>query len=111
MSWRYQPVYIEESIGRTVTLIEAYFDESANFVSWTEGDSCPAGETVEELASDLHRMIVDALSWEAAPRVALKPGYVFERRVSMEDRLELVEFVGQIKDAMNRRTIQKQPPN
>ena len=107
MSWRYQPVYIDDEAGRLVTLVEAYFDEAGNFTSWTEGNSCPAGETVEELASDLHRMIVDALSWEAAPRALLKPGYVFERRVSMEERLELVEFVGQIKDAMNRRTIQK----
>lgn len=111
MSWRYQPVYIDEEIGRTVTLVEAYFDDAGMFTSWTEGDSCPAGETAEELAGDLHRMIVDALSWHPAPRTALKAGYQFERRVSMEERLELVEFVGQIKDAMNRRTIQKPQPN
>ena len=111
MSWRYQPVYIDEPIGRTVTLIEAYFDDDGNFTSWTEGDSCPAGETAEELASDLHRMIIDALCWEPAPRAALKPGYQFEHRVSMEERLELVDFIGQIKDSMNRRTIQKPASN
>lgn len=107
MSWRYQPVFIDEEIGRTVTLVEAYFDDDGNFTSWTEGDSCPAGETAQELASDLHRMIIDALSWEPAPRTALKPGYEFERRITMEERLELVDFVGQIKDAMNNRAIIK----
>lgn len=111
MSWRYQPVYMDDASGRFVGLIEAYFDDQGNFTSWTEGFPIASGETVEELASDLHRMIVDALSWQAAPRDQLKPGYVFEPRVSMEERRDLVDFVGQIKDAMNRRTIQKPQPN
>lgn len=111
MSWRYQPVWIEYASGRTVTLVEAYFDEHGNFTSWTEGDSCPAGETAQELADDLHRMIVDALSWEPACRASLCQGFVFERRISMEERNDLVDFVGQIKNAMNNRATPKQMPN
>lgn len=108
MSWRYQPVYVDEEIGRCVTLVEAHFDDEGNFTSWTEGDACPAGDTAQELASDLNRMMVDALSWEPAPRVALKPGYVFERRITMEERVNLIEYVEQVKDAMNNRAIPKQ---
>ena len=107
-SWRYQPVYIDEPIGRLVTLIEAHFDENGIFSMWTEGDACPAGEDAQELAADLNRMMVDALSWEPAPRSDLKPGYVFERRISMEERLKLVDYVMEVKDAMNNRAIPKQ---
>lgn len=108
MSWRYQPVYIDEPIGRFVTLVEAHFDAAGNLTAWTEQDACPAGETAQELAKDLNRMMVDALSWEPAPRDALKPGYVFERRISMDERNKLANYVEEVKDAMNNRAIPKQ---
>lgn len=109
MSWRYQPVWIEDDHGRTYTMIEVYFDEAGNFTRWTDGDSCPAGETQDELSSDLHRMLIDAMCWVPAKRDDLQPGFRFERRVSMEDRLALIDFVGETKDAMERQP--KPTPN
>jgi hypothetical protein len=101
MPWRYQPVFVEEGGERTLTLVEAYFDEAGRFTGWTEGDSCPAGEDVEELSKDLNRMIVDALSWEPVRRDLLRPGMEFTARISMDDRKAVADYVEENRATMN----------
>ena len=79
-TWRYQPVYVEQDGVRTVTLCEAYFDDQDRLTSWTERPAMePQGETPEELARDLSRMLEDARRWRAVPFSELKAGMVLER--------------------------------
>ena len=78
--WRYQPVYLEQDGERTVTLCEAYFDDQDRLTSWTERPAMePQGETPEELARDLSRMLADVRLWKAVPFADLKAGMVFKR--------------------------------
>lgn len=110
MSWRYQPVFIEENGERYYSLCEVYFDAKDKLETWTEESSiAPGGADPEELTGDLARMMVDAFSYVPVRFADLKVGMVFERKVSMADRHALAEFVEHTKDAFKRQP--KPTPN
>ncbi len=104
MPWRYQPVWTDYDGDRNYVLVAVYFDDAGHLTKWTEGVPCPCGENIEELTSDLNRMIVDAICWEPVNKDAIKVGMKFVPRVSMADRRVVADYI----DA-NCATIARQP--
>ena len=103
MSWRYQPVFIEQDGERFYSLCEVYFDDAEKFIGWTECEAIAAGgEDMERLTNDLARMMTDAFSWEPVRFTDLKLSIIFKRRISMEYRNRLADFVGHTADAFKR---------
>lgn len=102
MSWRYQPVWTENGGERDYTIIEVYFDDSGTFYRWTEGPAFPVGDTPEGLSRDINRMLVDAMCWEPVALADIKHGFQFQKRVSMEDRLALADYINETADAIKR---------
>lgn len=77
--WRYQPVYRDDPSGRTVSLCECYFDAHGRLSMWTDDSAChPQGETSEELARDLARMLADTYKWHPVAFDDLHVGMTFE---------------------------------
>lgn len=107
MPWRYQPVYTEDADGeRVYSLCELYFDDAGNFTKWTANDAVPpGGDDFESLTADLTRMLVDAYSWVPVRFDAIQVGFVFQKRVSQEDRNNLADYIEEVKD-----TFKRQPP-
>lgn len=103
MAWRYQPVFTEHAGERSCSLCEVYFDDAGNFTSWTESEAiAPGGDDLDALTADIARMMADAFSYEPVRFSDLKPGMRFARRISMEDRQALAEFVEHSADAFKR---------
>lgn len=103
MAWRYQPVFTEQDGERSYTLCEVYFDDLGFLTDWTENEMvAPGGAELEELTADLSRMMVDALSYEPVRFTDLKPGMRLLRKISMQDRQELADFVEDMKDTIKR---------
>ena len=95
MSWRYQPVFVEdakENVGVFI-LIEVHFDEHERLKSWTGEDGItPVGEAPQELTSDLCRMLVDAYAWQPVKFRDLKVGMKFNRALTRRQREELAKM-------------------
>ena len=76
--WRYQPIYIDDADGGTITLCEVYFDAEGKLENWSEPAMHPQGETVEELTADLHRMLVNANRRRPVPFSSLYVGMMLD---------------------------------
>ena len=80
MTWRYQPVWIGDGEGRTITLCECYFEEDLTLRAWTKSPSMhPQGDTVEELLSDLAYMIECTHKWPPVVFADLQVGMLLAR--------------------------------
>lgn len=103
MPWRYQPVFVEEDGERIYSLCEVYFDDAGNFERWTASAAmAPSGENVEELTNDLARMMTDAFAYKPVRFSDMKPGMIFEQRISMEERRNLADYIDETRDAIRR---------
>lgn len=103
MSWRYQPVFTEQDGERSYSLCEVYFDEAGKLETWTENEAiAPGGSTVEDLTGDIAHMMADAYSWKPVRFSDLKPGFVFEKAISMEEGQRLADFIEHTKEAFAR---------
>lgn len=105
MPWRYQPVFEDQDGERSFYMCEVYFDDAGNFNRWSDMGVSPGGEDLEDMTADMTRMLVDAYSWKPARFSELRPGYVFERRIAMDERNKLADYINEVKD-----TFQRQPP-
>lgn len=95
MSWRYQPVYVDHTIGditqRAFSLCEVYFDKNGKLESWTERPAMtPAGvDDVQDLRGDLVHMLSDSYKWKPVAFSDLKAGMTFER-FATHDQMEQI---------------------
>lgn len=90
MRWRYQPVWLADSLGiRFYSLCECFFDDADALVAWTEDPAMmPKGETARGLRRDLARMLSEAWKWEPVDFATLHAGMTFERTgVDVDDAL------------------------
>jgi hypothetical protein len=88
MIWHYLPVYDEfhsgsehdEQVEREYSLCEVYLDENGALSSWTASrEMSPGGATLEELRSDLEKMLNDINRWQPVEFRELSPGMKFRR--------------------------------
>lgn len=93
--WRYQPVIVSDEHGQRISLCEVYFDGmSGELDTWTDSPSIHAeGETIEELTSDLSRMIMDAFKWVPVPFESLHVGMKFQRAIDQETAEKLADDI------------------
>lgn len=59
MTWHYRARYNKDKGGVWFDVVEYYPGDSEHGPMWTENGVRPGGETVEELANELRRMLRD----------------------------------------------------
>jgi hypothetical protein len=86
--WRYQPVWRGDERGRVLSLCEVYLDENGALEGWTENPAMsPIGEDINELGSELARMMSDAFEWEPVEFDKMEVGMVFEAVTRTETKI------------------------
>lgn len=79
MTWRYQPVWVDEN-PRDYYVVGIDLDEAGALKHWGDvGDSPGHGMTIAELTADLARMLMDANLYKTGAFSSLKVGMAFER--------------------------------
>jgi hypothetical protein len=74
--WRYQATYEDDNEGgKLYSVIEVYLRDG-KLEAWTE-PTRPAGESLEELLSDLHKRHADCSTYLPVAFDDLKPGMEF----------------------------------
>lgn len=93
MSWRYQPVYVEENGERIYSICELHFNDEGEFTHYTDAQTAPAGESIDSLSTDLVRMAVDAWSWQPVEYSQLQAGFKFEPRLPLDERCAIADYL------------------
>ena len=94
MSWRYQPIWWEDTGGRTFGLCEMFFDQSDHLTSWNaEPFTWPQGDDMEQLTNDIVRMLVDAYRWRPVAFAELRAGMTFEKAIDNKQAEALAKMV------------------
>lgn len=75
--WRYQAVWEEDESGKLFSVIEVYIQDG-KLDSWTE-PSRAAGESLDELLSDLRKRHADCSAYRPVAFEDLEVGIEFER--------------------------------
>jgi hypothetical protein len=102
MSWRYQPVYVEQDGERIYSMCEVHFDDDEQLKGFTDADCAPSGEDIDSLCRDIVMMAVDARSWEPIAYSELCAGMRFKRRLTMEQRNDVANFIKASVDTFKR---------
>ena len=93
MTWRYQPIWWEDSGGRTFGLCEMHFDQRDRLILWSaEPFTWPQGDDMEHLTNDLVRMLVDAYRWQPISFAELRVGMTFEKAIDSQQAEALAQF-------------------
>lgn len=81
MSWRYQPVWVDDGDQRIFSLCEVFLDADGKLRSWSEAQEiAPMGASViEDLIESLKLMLADAGKWEPVEFAELAVGMTFKR--------------------------------
>lgn len=102
MSWRYQPIWWEDSGGRTYGLCEMYFDQRDRLTRWSaEPFTWPQGDDMEELTNDIVMMLVDAYRWRPVAFADLRAGMTFEKAIDSKQAEALAQMVERMAHNLN----------
>lgn len=81
ITWHYLPVYVEYEGERTCSLCEVYIRDG-KLTGWTDAQIAPIGDSPEDLAGSLERMLDDARHWKPVRFDDLEAGMVLEALTS-----------------------------
>lgn len=94
MGWRYQPIWWEDSGGRTFGICEMTLDQHDRLTGWdAEPFSWPQGDDMGQLTNDLVRMLVDAYRWQPVAYADLRVGMTFEKAIDTRQAEALARMV------------------
>ena len=83
MTWRYQPVFVDQAGDITFGLIEIYLDQNDKLVSWTTLNTKvfaeALGNDIDDLRGEVTNMMRCAYAWKAVAYADLRTGMKFER--------------------------------
>lgn len=81
MTWRYQPVWVEDETGlRHYHLAWVCVESDGSLVNWSHGlDDARGATTIARLTERIARMLMDANLYKPVAFSTLKAGMVFER--------------------------------
>lgn len=80
MTWRYQPVWTMDCLGKHYSMARIDVDAGGALLNWVQ-DEAPElwAMSMQELRDELARMLMDANLYKPVALSALKVGTVFER--------------------------------
>jgi len=95
MTWRYQPVWIEDPDGSTVFgLCEVYFDDAGKLSAWTEEYAmAPGGDTLDDMRGEISQMFADAYKWRPVRFVDIHVGMTFDRAITQDEAEALADTI------------------